>query len=228
MFIKKYIVSMNPTLLILFVISWILIIVIEFWLIDIPEFFSSGYEVGQIIYTLSISFIASFFFYFILVHFKECNEREGLNTYLIDKVERLVLLTIQSLSNMSKSCGLIELTELPHKSIIEDIFSKICPTSDSTMVFAYSPKNHLSWLGYLSEYKLRTMNIIGNLNNKSHFLEPAFILLISKLEECIHFAVIEKLSLTMMDNEDMLNFTDAFSEYIEIIREIKTYVEKLK
>lgn len=64
-FMKNYNQILTTTL----ILDFIFVIIYIFVLSDIKEFFSKGYEIGQFMYNLSLSFIAAGIFYYIIDYF---------------------------------------------------------------------------------------------------------------------------------------------------------------
>ena len=57
----------NILLLVIFILSFLSILLIKFIFQNVPEIFESGSEVGEVIYDLSLAYIAAYLFYQIVV-----------------------------------------------------------------------------------------------------------------------------------------------------------------
>lgn len=79
---KKYFNNIDKSLLIILIFSIIVIVSIDFWLINIPEKVSWGYEFGKILYPLCMAYIASFIFYFVTVHIKNVKDKNNIRPYI--------------------------------------------------------------------------------------------------------------------------------------------------
>ncbi|MDA2451408.1 hypothetical protein PDN63_23640 [Bacillus cereus] len=76
---KHRIATLRKDLKILFVIAVFSVLIMDLWLINIPEFFSGGAALGSLYYKICLSYITAFIFYFINVHLQ--NERTKVKTY---------------------------------------------------------------------------------------------------------------------------------------------------
>ena len=73
---KTYIKSLRRDIVYLLIADLLFLVVLEFGLKQIPAPFAWFVTVGDIAFTLAVSFIASFIFYFVQVHIYKINEKE--------------------------------------------------------------------------------------------------------------------------------------------------------
>jgi len=76
--IRKFI-NKNRTLFILFCLSFLAAILINFPMSKIPEIFPYGSESGKFIYDISIAYIVSYIFFYLVVFLKEEKDRQNVN-----------------------------------------------------------------------------------------------------------------------------------------------------
>ncbi|WCN10714.1 hypothetical protein [Marinomonas mediterranea] len=90
MFLINCLKAVNPTLTFLFVLSIFSIILIDFFLIEVPEFVGWGAEFGKVWSSLCVSIISSYIFYFVVVHIKEYKDSLNLGLYLSRKCQAVL------------------------------------------------------------------------------------------------------------------------------------------
>lgn len=67
-------------------VSVVAVVGIEFFLRDIPEIIPKGAEIGEVVYRLSLSYISSYIFYFVVVHLiKRDHSRHGIVEVIQEK-----------------------------------------------------------------------------------------------------------------------------------------------
>jgi hypothetical protein len=93
--IGRYLFTIPKPILLITALSIISAISIQFWLKDIPEIFKYGYEFGEIIYNLSLAIIASFIFYFFVVHIEKQDDRLNLSEFISDKINSIIVSNAQ-------------------------------------------------------------------------------------------------------------------------------------
>jgi len=87
---KKYLKNIDRWLLLILIFSISVIVSIDFWLINVPEIVSWGYEFGKILYPLSMAYIASFIFYFVTVHIKNVKDKTNIKPYIYKNVTSVI------------------------------------------------------------------------------------------------------------------------------------------
>jgi hypothetical protein len=87
---KRYIKNLNKWLLLILLFSIVVIVLIEFWLINVPEKVSWGYEFGKILYPLCMAYISSFIFYFVTVHMKNVRDKTNIKPYIYKNVTSVI------------------------------------------------------------------------------------------------------------------------------------------
>ena len=67
-------------------ISVVAVVSIGVLLRDIPEIIPKGAEIGEVFYRLSLSYIASYIFYFVVVHLKAEKDKKNISAYIFRSV----------------------------------------------------------------------------------------------------------------------------------------------
>lgn len=111
-----YIKTLKPWIVILLIGSLITYFSIELWLIHIPECFNNAYEIGQFFSKISIAFITSFIFYFIVYHVKAVN-----NKFVFYEIYGIFILII--LNNLEAFINIVQSNVKEERKNIEDLNS---------------------------------------------------------------------------------------------------------
>lgn len=136
---KHRIASLRTELKILFVIALTSVLIIDIYLINIPEWFTIGAELGSLYYKICLGYITGLIFYFINVHL--ANEKSKVKTYKYinnksAKIRRLNITLIQSLrSAYPVTPGTKFLNE---EEEISYLSNHINPQSPFTLVLDYN------------------------------------------------------------------------------------------
>ncbi|WP_430809571.1 MULTISPECIES: hypothetical protein [unclassified Carboxylicivirga] len=144
---------LSRQVLIVSLLSLIWIVIYKMILIDIEEFFPKAYEVGEIMYGLTASIVASSIFYYIVVY-RPANDRfHKVKPYIEKRISRFKLDNILIVQDIYNYKGLEVPKMLPENW--ED-FRTVCDgillTSKPPIIHAnpsYQPKN---WFEYFEYY----------------------------------------------------------------------------
>ncbi len=115
-------ISPNILLFITLVLSVVTIFLVEFILDDIPEIFDGGAKLGNIFVSVSLSYIAAYFFYIVTFIIPRKTERKNIEehaAHLINMSLFYILFIMQDATNMN-----ISQRDLKLKNLNEDDFSK--------------------------------------------------------------------------------------------------------
>ncbi|MER1999518.1 MAG: hypothetical protein ABS882_07065 [Lysinibacillus sp.] len=212
------------------ILSLIIIIVVGFVLDETPESWKHGYEMGIVLFSLSTSFFAAYFFYIMDIFFPYLKKRKQLTIRLIVPLNRVL-----NFMNYSISC-IAKITNLKYSEITKDKLDEKL-AGNWNMELKESPmlspdlKTSFSYLDYFV-YNIR--EIEGYVSRINLLPEVDFELLLlmdklvtSKFHENIR--LLKDLKRTYPQLKiDNSNLTDSFEEYIEILFEIQSYMIKNK
>lgn len=102
---KHRIKTLRKDLLILFAVSLASILIIDLWLINVPEMFVYGAELGMIYYKICFAYITAFIFYFINVHLQSERTKVKTYKYINNKSAKIHRLCSTLISSLRESCG---------------------------------------------------------------------------------------------------------------------------
>ncbi|WP_018627339.1 hypothetical protein [Niabella aurantiaca] len=223
----KLIKSIRRDLGFIFIGALIVICIIDFWLIDIPEVFPKGHELGQIIYKLCMSYISAFIFYFLVVHIKQQKDKQNLYTYVAEKID-IILSDAESLTkNMSEAASMVLADKYPSNTELQLLSNKIDPHGDAPLLIGTSG-NYANWIQYFSYSTRRSKEAIQKVFTKMPFLETELVSILSNLEDTPHFWYWELILPTMHTHKLLLanSGQGLFFKYFELIKRLEIYSAK--
>ena len=221
----KYLKSVRNELKILFVTSFISIILSDFWLNKIPEFFNFGSEAGVIVNRLSYSFVSAFIFYFLVVHLKREREKETLYTYVAEK-SRLILNHAKNLKEALYAKSGKDLDDVfPSADELDKILEKINPREKAPLILGRID-NHADWLGYLDYFKKKTTIPINSIFSKINFLDATLVHHLISIEDSLYFKELDFFISINAANDNFKGFGRMMSDYFGLIESFQEYFDK--
>lgn len=82
--------NLHRNLIVISVIAVLIIIVRQFILYDVPEFFSLGQELGELLFNLCVGYLVTFWFYYLTVYRRESKYKIRVQKYVEVFVEKTV------------------------------------------------------------------------------------------------------------------------------------------
>lgn len=218
-YIKKLPIALN----IAFVVSLISILAMDLYFRNIPEIFSWGSEFGDIYYRICLSIVASYIFYFIVVHLKAMKDKENVNKFISFKVSNILntyktqISDIKKLSNSNEEKKYFELEEL------EKLFEKIDPNAQAPLILG---TKYATWMQYFQSHNKRTQTHISKIFAQMPFLDSELVDILAHIDDNHHFNIINLLSSVQCNNTNMENFASDFLEYSNLCKKLEEYYNK--
>lgn len=221
-----YCKALRRELWFLFFLAFAVIIVIEFWLVNIPEYFPRGAKIGTLVSGLAFAIISAFVFYFIVVHVKEVRDRENLNSYVRGKVKTIINSCTKLISEMAKASKVQITGKYPNCKEIKDICKAITPCSEAPLEIIRVNRK-ANWIEFCSFYKNHSNIATAKINLKMPFLETELVKILAEIDDSKYFNLLNTL-LTMMPfkNEDLSLLENSLIEYINLIKTLESYYEE--
>lgn len=253
--IIKSIKSVRKSLLGIFFLALFVIFLIEFPLSDIPELFKGGAKLGKLIYTICISYISAFIFYFIVIHIKEQKDKNNVNNFLKIQTSTIIIYNERLLMYLREGSGINvvpiysskkevesiikknnqikEVPRYPSKKEVELICERIDPNSPGPSVVV--PLNGIArgdmvsnWLELLKYFKSLTEETIKKIYIVMNFLDSEYLKLIISIENSRYF---DELNNTKKINfmgglTPRIPFESELYNYFSLVRELELYAEK--
>lgn len=221
----KNILAVNPYLNLVLIIAIGSVVTMEAYLFDIPELVPWGKEFGIIYYKLCLSLMASYIFYFIVIHLKSQSDKENINAFVATKSYGVVGDYKSQIRELKKEINSTIEDDYLSKEQIEDIFKAINPKNNAPLLLGQFG-NYANWIQYMSYHKDRTQKLIQKIFIKMPFLDSKLVRLLAEIDDCNHFGVIESTLNLKFGNNDMSAWASSFYEYSIKCKELEQYNEK--
>jgi hypothetical protein len=221
----RNILAVSPFLNIALVIAIGSVVVMEAYLFEIPEIVPWGEEFGAVFYKLCLSIMASYLFYFIVVHLKSQSDKENINAFVASKSYRVVGEYKSQIVSIKKEANSTIESEYPSKDELEAMFSLIHPKGNAPLMLGQFGGN-ANWMQYMSYHNKRTQELIKKVFVKMPFLDSKLVRLLAEIDDSTHFSVIETTISFQFNNADMSAWAGSFYDYSVLCKELEEYNEK--
>ncbi|MBS2210536.1 hypothetical protein KEM09_03940 [Carboxylicivirga mesophila] len=222
--IKEFIQLINKWLLLFFIVTLFSIFIIDFWLINIPEKFAHGYQLGRLWREFSFSFVSAFIFYLIVVVSKEFKERRITRQLLFHALNEITNEQYQFLNFLyNNTSANIKRTKigLPKESEIRIICKGIDP-KESTIPLDLN--RTVNWFYYIRHIGSKTKNITSSLLLQIKNPEPTLSVLLSDIDNCSLFKAAEAYSQAPNAFHNLEVLTKDINRYFIAISRLYNYV----
>ena len=221
----KHILAVSPFLNFALIVAIGSIILMEAYLLDMPEVVSWGAEFGAAYYNLCLSIMASYIFYFIVVHLKSQADKENINTFVATKSYGIVGAYKSQIKEMKKVTNTCSECEYFTKKEVDQIFKAINPKSNAPLLLVQFG-NYANWIQYMSYHKDRTQKFIQKIFAEMPFLDSELVRLLAEIDDCSHFYFVESTLSSQFNNTDMSAWVGTFYEYSVKCQKLEEYNEK--
>lgn len=219
--------TLRKDLSILFILSLATVLLIDFWLIEIPELFKKGHIIGTIAGKICLSYISAFIFYFLVVHTKQQKDKKNIYNYVAHKSISIIAYGQTIGRDLAKSANITMKEYYPSKNELLEICSKINPHSEPPTLISWTGQK-LHWFHHFENYRQQTIEAIQDIYSKMPFLDTKLVRHLSLIENSAFFSLTKSVSNFPLQfkNENLLNFTDSIFKYLEIVKEFNKYYEE--
>jgi len=221
----RNILAVSPFLNFALVIAIGSILTMEAYLFEMPEIVPWGAEFGAVFYKLCLSIMASYLFYFIVVHLKSQSDKENINAFVASKSYRVVGEYKSQLSSIKNESNSTVESEYPTKDEIEAMFRSIDPKGKAPLVFGQLG-NHANWMQYMSYHNKRTQDLIKKVFVKMPFLDSRLVRLLAEIDDSTHFSAVETTISFNFNNTDLSAWAGSFYDYSVLCKKLEEYNEK--
>lgn len=230
----KILKTFRQDLYILFIISVSLILIMEFFLTNIPEFFYGGVTLGIIILKICYSIMASIIFYFFAIHLKDYKKRNQISPLLNAYFKKLKSIKNVWLSELYFIATIQSKGELDWpglESLIKDYF----PSSEEIKKLAeFTPLNvtrssDINWVYRIDRLKNQIETLCEEILRLDIYLKANEISLIMELKTCELFSkiTVHKFSLDnnkIITNENISFLLPELESFLNLFKKIETEI----
>lgn len=221
----RYLKSIRKELLFLFFLALGTLILIDFWLIEIPEKFNGGAKIGRIAYRLSISYISAFIFYFLVVHLKNQKDKENIYSYISGKVYTIINTAKDLVNSLSKESNVAIENVYPTESELTKICSLINPNSKAPLILGRL-SNYANWIQFFNYYRERSNDATQKIYLKMNFLDSDLVSHLARIEDCSHFGTIKLMNNLPIRNKNLSEFEPELLKYFNLVKDLEKYYNK--
>lgn len=187
--------------------------------------FNWMHDLGNVFKDVLVSIIASYVFFFFVVHIKEFSDKKIVSPYVTKHSKRVVSECISQLADITKNSDVeLKLDSLSLKDITS-AFLKINPTSKAPLVF-FLPDGYANWIQYFQFHNVRSKESINRVLGQLKFLEAKHVSLLVAIDDCLHFQTMNHMQNHKINNADMSAFASFFFDYCELCKKLNTYINK--
>jgi hypothetical protein len=223
--IIKNLISLRKDLFIIFIISMFTILLIDFWLINIPELFTGGEKLGQIIYKLCFAYISAFIFYFLVIHLKNQKDKENLNDYISKNLALVIGQGKSLISSLARASNITLLGSYPTNNELNNICNVINPNANAPL-FLHNVNSNANWLQYFDYYKSRSNEATRKILSKLQFIDSVLVNKLAVIEDCSHFRDVSMFAHIKISNTNLTAFIQSLKNYFELIEDLENYYKQ--
>lgn len=210
--------------------SGVIVLLNDIILNETPEIFSFGDELGAVLSNLSLAYISSYIFYYIVIVIKERKDKHNIYFTVNKWTNRLVGRAYDVYDEIILASGVNDL-DYDRRTITKEQYKALCnranPNAISKNSFLGTPENpqpatHGQLIFNNSVFNVKAYT--DKIFNYMPFLDSEFVSLINKLHSSTFFLVSQSLTF-QTTNTDFSVYADNMYEFLEFVRELDTYNE---
>ncbi len=216
----------------LLILSVIIVILNDLVLNETPEIIWLGDELGAVLSNLSLAYIASYIFYYVVVVLKERKDKKNIYYTVYEWTHHLIGRAYGVYNTIISASG-VDPESSDKRTISRDQFKELCnranPNAISTNVFLGTANNpqpatygQLIYDNAVSNVRAYTDRIF----NYMPFLDSEHVRLINRLHSSTFFLVAQSFTFPTR-NTDFSVYADNMYEFLVFVRELEVYNERV-
>lgn len=203
------------------------IIIYESILIYEKELFPGAARLGVIWKQLCLAVIASYIFYFLVVHLVRLRDQDNIYKYVADKVHDIVSLAHATFTRLTSKTSLSKAQWPPKLKQIEGICSKIRLGDKSPLLIINAEqKFYATWIQYLEQLVVENRNAIEKIFIHMIFLDSKLVKLLGGIDNCHFFKKIEYIKLGHAANISCTVIANDLYDYFRLIHNLEIFACK--
>lgn len=219
--------TVNPLILIVFTLSLMFSIFYQIWFLKITEIFPLAYEIGVIIFNISLALIASSIFYFIVIHINEYSNKKKAIGIVKKKLKRLIDIE----STITKALIEKSKIDLKRENYSKDNFEKILieiKSIDVAPSLFYLDQENNNWLHYLYYFVADSQILIKEIYQFMPYLELDLLVILDALEDSKYFNFFKPFITKAVFTYPNLSVLSSFYyQYTTLIFRLDDYFKKI-
>ena len=219
---KNLILTVNPIVNFLFVVSTLFIFAYKFIFLNVPEIFPGASNLGDISYNVSLAFVASYVFYIIVVHLKEFRDEKVVSQIMRNKLEGII-----NIRNTIATHFKVNPKGVSEK-MMKTTLMGINPKLNAPSAFYLNLSNpNPTWIDFLNYYLGETTNIIEDTYHLMPYLDPALLKIPYKIERANFISHLKPfVGYRTYTYPDLSPFARSFCDYSAFVDELQLYMDE--
>jgi len=196
------------------------------WLNAIPELFVGGYALGLIAEAVLASFVASFIFYFVVIHVKDHQDKERIAPHVKRWASRIVFNCNLQINSIAHESGCELKFSNPDSENLALALEKINPKLEPPARLL-TPKLKENWLEMMASCAEDTEMAAQNILRQALYINSNLVSIIIDITETMHHRTIKVDAKIPLFNSTLRGHTDYFYAYWIKCRELDKHIEKM-
>ena len=201
------------------------IVLMKGYLIQIPEIVPWGAEFGEVYYRLCLSLMASYIFYFIVVHVKLERDKTNINSFVSHKVFLVIHDYKSQIKEIKKAVRCQDAKEYFDEDSLEAMFKKLDANGRAPLLLG-EVGNYANWVQYFAYHNKRTQSTISRVFQKMPFLDSELVRLLAEIDDCAHFTIVEFTLTGSLENENLGPWSASFHKYSMLCKDLDQYYDR--
>lgn len=193
----------------------------------IPKMFNGAYELGLVAEAVLSSVIASYVFYFIVVHIPRVQDKGSLRPYLQKYIHAVIRDCFSQIKELSKEAGTNLNPNSFTRSELSEAFASINPYSDAPLLVGYNDTKHVNWFQYLLNYKTTTSKSIRRLLAQLLYLDADILATLVAIDDCAHFVVVDVFNQISPTSDSFARAESEFFKYYQLCEQLNQKLSRL-
>jgi len=209
------------------------IILIEFILNRWEDVFTGGEAIGRLLRDISLSFITSYIFYYIVVIRKNHKDKENIYEYVNKKTMWLINGAHFTLGIITQKKGITykRLGEFPTKDELDKYYfgsqTDANPETPPNITIGYNPNmTDTDWVLLLKSGIDESQETISQIMDRMPYLDSDYVKILTNLEDCHFITGINKLVRHNITQVKLLSFSKDFYDFTVLLCEIREYAKQ--
>jgi len=219
----------NIILIVFLILSAIAIYLIKFLLTEIPERYAFGYEIGEVLYNLSLAYISSYIFYFLVVIIPRNRNKKNIYKHVSLISNGIVINGSRIFDGLKYNSGTFDIdAELNEKDFLQ-LCRSISPNDTQDFFITTEKQYPITYLEHINKVRLSIKNDTQTLFTYIAHLETEHIKLINDI---LYSQLMTSLNVYFTDkkySEHNTSFEDiecALYQFYKKIKLLKDYNSK--
>jgi hypothetical protein len=198
------------------------VLLIDFTSFKLPELVKGiGTKAEALIYTLCISYLASYIFYFLNVYLKEKRERKSIFPLIASNLISIIV-NNQSIINALKQQPInSSLKDLPTREEFKKMLERVDPRQNAPMFYKDKP-----WIYLFRNRRESTLKTIDKIFASGKHVDDELRVILLRMQSSLYLREDYAFNQDSYDKDSLADFSLVFYNYFGLIQELRSFYEK--